>query len=230
MQFLTLYSYIPLCDDRVAVAATRLAFSTLKLIAPWKCVRAFASTNEKTFSYLLENSEAWGRQWLRNRTPEKSPTEKLLQHKDRATTLYEYEAATTALDKLQGHDDWKETRESIEPSYRPEVIEFAIERLRNAIEANDTERLADALRLCSTRSLGGMDNIRLYKHSWFGTKNLIDSFNNTVVEAIDALVESAFLPETSLVDVRLLQMALSEAATVHGRTALSLSGGALLGM
>ena len=85
--------------------------------------------------------------------------------KERATSVEEYADAAVALDALQGHDDWKSSRNSIEPSYRPDVIEAHIRYLESAIKSGNKAYLYMVLHLALSRDLGGMSNIRLYKHS-----------------------------------------------------------------
>jgi TAG lipase/steryl ester hydrolase/phospholipase A2/LPA acyltransferase len=72
--------------------------------------------------------------------------------------------------------------------------------------------------------------LRLYKHSWFGTKFLIDEYINTVLDTIDKFVDTTIRFNVPTSEVRFYQQSLEDALKYLGRSALTLSGGALLGM
>ena len=103
-------------------------------------------------------------------------------------------------------------------------------RLQEAVKMSDIGRLQYLLRTQLSRTLGGMNILRLYKHSWHGTKVLIGEYIDTVISSIDSLLqltEKAGLPAS---ESRFHQNSLEDALRYFGRSALTLSGGAKLGM
>lgn len=103
-------------------------------------------------------------------------------------------------------------------------------RLQKAVKMSDIGRLQYLLRTQLSRTLGGMNILRLYKHSWHGTKILINEYIHTVISSIESLLqltEQAGLPAS---ESRFHQKSLEDALTYFGRSALTLSGGAKLGM
>ncbi|KAL6250744.1 Lipase 5 [Rhinocladiella similis] len=165
-----------------------------------------------------------------SRRPPESPTQTLTRCMNEATTLEEYERCTVALDQVQGHEQWKQEKESVEPGYNPDVIETQMSLLEKAVATSDVSALHHVLRTGLSRDLGGMNMLRLYKHSWFGTKTLIDDYTNTVLESIDKFIDLAIHYQLPATEVRFYQQSLEDALKYFGRSALTLSGGALLGM
>lgn len=88
------------------------------------------------------------------------------------------------------------------------------------------------LRTALSRDLGGMGNIRLYKHTYIGTKNLIERYIDSALETIRSLVKIASsnvtLPDGLETKDVLEQVVYARQA--FGRSALLLSGGATFGM
>ena len=58
-------------------------------------------------------------------------------------------------------------------------------KLQEAADSCDTVSMLHLIRTTLTRDLGGMGILRLYKHSWFGTKTLIDDYIETAVATIE---------------------------------------------
>ncbi|EXJ65271.1 hypothetical protein A1O7_01612 [Cladophialophora yegresii CBS 114405] len=195
----------------------------------WSCVGLYADV-VKLLSPSKRLQRLAGEIARYSRRPPETPEQALLRRMNEAQTLAEYESCTVALDHLQGHEAWKKEKDSIEPGYNPDVIENQVIRLKSAVIERDTAALHHLLRTGLSRDLGGMNSLRLYKHSWFGTKKLIDDYINTVLEAIDAFSEASIRNDLSTVEVRRSQQSLEDALKFFGRSALTLSGGALLGM
>jgi TAG lipase / steryl ester hydrolase / phospholipase A2 / LPA acyltransferase len=134
------------------------------------------------------------------------------------------------LDELQGHNEWKLTFLSIEEDYNPKIIRKQMRRLQKAVKMSDIGRLQYLLRTQLSRTLGGVNILRMYKHSWHGTKVLIGEYIDTVISSINSLLqltEKAGLPAP---ESRFHQNSLEDALRFFGRSALTLSGGAKLGM
>lgn len=148
----------------------------------------------------------------------------------KATSLAEYEKCTMALDQVQSHETWKQEKYSIEGEYDPDLIQNHADMLQKAIASSDLSALQYHLRTGLSRDLGAMNSLRLYKHSWFGTKFLIDDYINTVLEAIEAFADLTIRYNLPHAEVRFYQQSLEDSLKFFGRSALTLSGGALLGM
>lgn len=139
-----------------------------------------------------------------------------------ATTAEEWNAAATVLDELEGGSQWKAEDESDE--YDFELVKIRLERLQDARRRGDLEQMRFHIRTALTRDLGGMGNVKLYRHSRVGTKALIERYIDTVVETIDEVVDSSGLEPRTVCEV------MTYARQSFGRSALLLSGGGTLGM
>ena len=149
---------------------------------------------------------------------------------NQANTLEEYEICTTELDVLQGHEAWKEATESIEAEYNPEQIRASTERLRTATTSSDVDAMLHLIRTQMSRDLGNMGLLRLYKHSWFGTKKLIGDYIEAAVAIIETFQEVTKQHHSSTAESKQYLGCLEDALKYVGRSALNLSGGANLGM
>ncbi|KIX07541.1 uncharacterized protein Z518_02194 [Rhinocladiella mackenziei CBS 650.93] len=195
----------------------------------WSCVGIYADviklcSPSKRLQRLAEELAKFSRR------PPETAVESLTRCMNEATSLAQYEKCTIALDKLQGHEAWKEEKESIEPGYNPDTIQTQVDMLHKAVAASDLSAMRHLLRTGLSRDLGGMNMLRLYKHSWFGTKFLIDEYINTVLDTIDAFADTTIRLNAHTTEVRACQQSLEDALKYFGRSALTLSGGALLGM
>ena len=206
-------------NDRIFLAVARLSALSFKVFSPWQSLRNAADTYARHFEYLLQrDGEIGTAKWLKSQA-------------EKARSLVEYEGLTNELDRRQGHDEWKKQRESIEPTYKPQLIEDEMRIMRDLLAGGNCKELGMVLQVALDRRLGGMDNVRLYKHSWFGTKQLVDDYIFVATDAIESFVGLTFGSAGSKPDIirdslDTLQLALNH----HGRTALCFSGGALLGM
>jgi TAG lipase/steryl ester hydrolase/phospholipase A2/LPA acyltransferase len=84
------------------------------------------------------------------------------------------------------------------------------------------------IRTSLTRGLGGMGDLRLYKHSHIGTKSLIERYIESTKETIQSLL--ATLDKQSAIEPRFVLEQLLAARQSFGRSALLLSGGGTFGM
>jgi TAG lipase/steryl ester hydrolase/phospholipase A2/LPA acyltransferase len=134
------------------------------------------------------------------------------------------------LDALQGHDRWKETFESVESDYNPRAIQENMVKLQEAADSGDIVSMLHLIRTTLNRNLGGMGMLRLYKHSWFGTKKLINDYIGTAIATIDKFQELTQGSNFSAAEYQHYQKSLEDALKYFGRSALALSGGANLGM
>ncbi|KAI1436823.1 acyl transferase/acyl hydrolase/lysophospholipase [Xylaria sp. CBS 124048] len=152
-----------------------------------------------------------------------------------------WDAAARELDFLDGHEEWKTDVSTGE--YNPEILMMRLRDLDNARETGDMRAMMHLLRTSLSRDLGGMGNIDLYRHSYSGTKKLIDNYVDSALKTIAALVEHTTHRPTGPGRIRLdedddsdglgprdLLDAMLYARQSFGRSALLLSGGGTFGM
>ena len=103
-------------------------------------------------------------------------------------------------------------------------------KLQEAADSCDIDSMLHLIRTTLTRDLGGMGMLRLYKHSWFGTKTLISDYIETAVATIEKFQKVTEGPNFSTAESQHYQSSVEDALKYFGRSALTLSGGANLGM
>jgi TAG lipase/steryl ester hydrolase/phospholipase A2/LPA acyltransferase len=103
-------------------------------------------------------------------------------------------------------------------------------KLQEAADSCDIVSMLHLIRTTLTRDLGGMGMLRLYKHSWFGTKTLISDYIETAVATIEKFQRVTEGPNFSTAESQHYQSSVEDALKYFGRSALTLSGGANLGM
>jgi len=148
--------------------------------------------------------------------------------KREATNYKDWLAYATELDLVEGHNEWKLIDESDHYD-----AEFVMERLRRLEEARvncDIERMLHLIRTEFSRHLGDMSNLKLYKHSHVGTKDLIDRYINTANDTISGLLDVSARSGCSREETSYILEQLNSARQAFGRSALLLSGGATFGM
>lgn len=84
------------------------------------------------------------------------------------------------------------------------------------------------IRTALSRDLGGMDTVDLYRHSYTGTKKLIERYVESAIATIDAVVTQS--RHDPAVEYRDLLEGMLYARQSFGRSALLLSGGGTFGM
>ncbi|KAI1167092.1 acyl transferase/acyl hydrolase/lysophospholipase [Nemania serpens] len=158
--------------------------------------------------------------------------EVLLARMHNAESPGQWDAAAKELDVLEGNEEWK--AETSTGDYNPDILEARLRELDEARMAGDTRAMMHLVRTSLSRDLGGMGNIDLYRHSYGGTKKLIERYVDSALQTIAALVErSASHPRTPSHDgfeARDLLDAMLYARQSFGRSALLLSGGGTFGM
>ncbi|TVY34554.1 Lipase [Lachnellula subtilissima] len=135
-----------------------------------------------------------------------------------ADTMEQWQKAAKELDILEDNEAWKQ--ESTSSEFDAELIEARLKQLDDARTNCDVKLMLHLVRTALSRDLGGMGNIRLYKHSH------IDS----TLDTVRALVEMSkhILPDELETKDILEQVVYARQA--FGRSALLLSGGATFGM
>lgn len=144
-----------------------------------------------------------------------------------ADNLDDWRAAAAELDELEGNNRWKNERTS--PEYNYELVEARCKQLDEARINCDVQRMLFLIRTTLTRGLGGMGDLRLYKHSHVGTKTLIDRYIDSAKATLTSLLDVTEKQGDSLDPRHVLEQLLATRQS-FGRSALLLSGGGTFGM
>jgi len=146
----------------------------------------------------------------------------------KSTNYEEWKASAEALDDIEGNDEWKSIVDSAD--YDVGLVEARLKQLDDARTSCDIGRMLFLIRTALSRGLGDMGNLKLYKHTHIGTKDLIKRYISSALETMTALSDiSAKSGCDSMESKRILEQLLS-ARQAFGRSALLLSGGATFGM
>lgn len=145
-----------------------------------------------------------------------------------ADTLEQWEASAEELDYLEGNDQWKQDDTTPNDLYNPDLIAERLRGLNAARESCDIHQMMHLIRTALSRDLGGMDSVDLYRHSYIGTKGLIERYVDSTLATIDTMVTQRNF-DTSIEHRDLLEGVLF-ARQSFGRSALLLSGGGTFGM
>ena len=147
----------------------------------------------------------------------------LLKKMDAAETYEQWTELASAYDHENGLDDWKSADASKSYDYR--AIRQRLDLIRDLRFRQDYPQLLFTLNEGVHGNLGGMGKPALYNKAKLGTKNLIHQFVREVCGALHDIDE---------VDESIISLAEKEdffvrAGHCYGRSALMLSGGAVLG-
>lgn len=127
---------------------------------------------------------------------------------------------------MDGNEEWK--KDSSTGDYNPELIEERLHDLEEVRASCDIRAMMHLIRTALARDLGGMENVDLYRHSYSGTKHLIERYVKSTVQTIEAVVNQSQLDPG--VEYRDLLEGILFARQSFGRSALLLSGGGTFGM
>ncbi|KAL8995533.1 MAG: hypothetical protein Q9188_006782 [Gyalolechia gomerana] len=153
----------------------------------------------------------------------------LLYLKLRECTDYsDWQASAAELDQLEGNNDWKAIYDS--PDYHPALVAARLKQLDEARVSCDVGRMLFLVRTALTRNLGDMGNIKLYKHSHIGTKDLIEAYISSAFATLDALLDVSAKCKCDALESKFILEQVLFARQAFGRSALLLSGGATFGM
>jgi TAG lipase / steryl ester hydrolase / phospholipase A2 / LPA acyltransferase len=86
------------------------------------------------------------------------------------------------------------------------------------------------VRTALLRDVGGISNVNLYKHSYIGTKDLIERYIDSTLDTIRALVNTSAHSLPPGIETKDILEQVVYARQAFGRSALLLSGGATFGM
>ncbi|MGH8432890.1 MAG: DUF3336 domain-containing protein [Pseudomonas sp.] len=153
----------------------------------------------------------------------KSPAKHLLNKMKKAQNYQQWTEHAAAHDRETGLDEWRSTEPSEQYDYR--ALRQRFEQLRGLRYGHDYPKLMFALNEGIHGNLAGMGKAELYSQANLGTKQLIHQYIEEVCQALCAIdeVDEAVIPLAEKKDFFL------RASQCFGRSALMLSGGAVLG-
>ncbi|KAJ1341386.1 hypothetical protein BSLG_004116 [Batrachochytrium salamandrivorans] len=152
------------------------------------------------------------------------PGEDLERRLAAATSYDEWRCIALELDILNGNQAWKATQDT--SLYDHKLIYTRLQSLRQNCASGDLETLIILLRSGLLRNLGGISDVRLYKHSLTGTKILIEDYLKEVVTQFDTIYNSGF----SVLNGAQKALMFNDTQQSFGCTALLLQGGVTFGM
>ncbi|TVY16851.1 Lipase 4 [Lachnellula arida] len=145
-----------------------------------------------------------------------------------ADTMEQWQKAAKELDILEDNEAWKQ--ESTSSEFDAELIDARLKQLDDARTNCDVKLMLYLVRTALSRDLGGMGNIRLYKHSHIGTKDLIERYIDSTLDTVRALVKMSKHTLPDGLETKDILEQVVYARQAFGRSALLLSGGATFGM
>mgnify|MGYP002700472403 FL=1 len=149
---------------------------------------------------------------------------KKLENKLRLSTSYEeWKALAKEHDRCSGREHWKKIDKTSLYDYAS--IRSRLERLRYFRENNDNIGLLFSLNEGIHGNMGGMGKPVLYARAKFGTKQLVHDYVDAISDSLDHLAQldsdhPSFLERLDF---------FRRANKCYGKSALMLSGGAVLG-
>ncbi|CZT10893.1 probable TGL4 Triacylglycerol lipase involved in TAG mobilization [Rhynchosporium agropyri] len=145
-----------------------------------------------------------------------------------AETMEQWKVAAKELDVLDDNEAWK--ADSTSADFDAGLIESRLKQLDEARINCDVKAMLHLVRTALARDLGGMGNIKLYKHSHIGTKDLIERYIDSTLDTIRSLVEKSKIALPDGLETKDILEEVVHARQAFGRSALLLSGGATFGM
>lgn len=145
-----------------------------------------------------------------------------------ATNYDDWKASATELDEIEGNNDWKMVVES--PDYDCRLVDARLKQLEEARISCDVGRMLFLVRTAFTRGLGDMGNLKLYKYTHVGTKDLIERYIASALETLDRLLDISERAKCDGLETKHILEQVLSARQSFGRSALLLSGGATFGM
>lgn len=147
---------------------------------------------------------------------------KLQSQRKHAMSYAEWRHAALRLDALTNKYKWKQKLEC--GLYDYQLIRDLLAQLRDARSKQNYHQLLYLIRTNWVRNLGNIGNVNLYRHSYTGTKQLIDEYIDESRKSIEELVNASDLDDGYLMGI------LQQTRRNIGCTALVLSGGGTFGL
>lgn len=146
----------------------------------------------------------------------------------KANNYEDWQTSATELDENEGNNEWKFVFDSSE--YDPTLVQARLKQLDDGRISCDVERILFLVRTSLTRGLGDMGNLKLYKHTHIGTKDLIERYINSALKTLDALLDVSARAKCDGLETKYILEQVLSTRQAFGRSALLLSGGATFGM
>lgn len=138
-----------------------------------------------------------------------------------ATTYQEWKDAAEVLDGYLDFNEWKRVDE--DPYYDWRLVRKVKRSLKTLRERNDARGVLGVLETCMRSNFAGVESARLYSETFYGTKDLLESYISEQEKAL------GYIRETQLLSTDEKRRFFKSANTNLGLTALCLSGGASFG-
>lgn len=132
------------------------------------------------------------------------------------------------MDEIEGNNEWKSTLLSLD--YDAPLVEARLKQLDEARISCDVGRMLFLVRTALSRELGDMGNLRMYKHSHIGTKDLVERYITSALETLKALLDVSAKAKCDGMESKYILEQVLSSRQAFGRSALLLSGGATFGM
>ena len=154
---------------------------------------------------------------------QRSQGKRLLKEMEQAETYEEWVELAAAYDHETGMDEWK--KDDACESYDFRAIRQRLDQIRDLRFRRDYQQLLFILNEGIHGNLGGMGKPALYSKAKLGTKNLITRYIDEICGALNDLNEV----DDTIIPLAEKQDFFQRASHCYGRSALMLSGGAVLG-
>ncbi|CAN6615277.1 hypothetical protein TRVA0_006S01156 [Trichomonascus vanleenenianus] len=194
-------------DIGVGLGYRILRWPFFVFICLWVSILAVIYAFVRFYVALYENTFTWRgkRQELRKKLRS-------------AETYEEWVKAAEALDRHLGFESWKSDPEFGFYDYR--TIAKLVGSMHMLRREGRVDELATVLQTCVKHNFAGTQGRAMYSQCYYGTKDIVDKWNDELVESLGYLSQSNELPMPTK---RLL---FKQFAKNFGKTALCLSGGA----
>ncbi|KAF1841839.1 lipid particle protein [Cucurbitaria berberidis CBS 394.84] len=212
-------------ETREGFVYVLLKWPLLVVVLGWLLFLSIAYVFTRLYIYLYEHWITW-----------RGTRQKLRKRLENATSYEDWIRGAKEIDTYLGNDSWKETPEySYYDSKTLKKVHEQIVKLRQRAESDENGRsgaktgegqhkavedLRALMEACVKNNFVGFENPRLWSETYYGTKELVQSF---VDEAEKALT---FLLRTTQLDADNKRALFKHLGSNFGRTALCLSGGA----
>ncbi|GBB83703.1 hypothetical protein RclHR1_01040008 [Rhizophagus clarus] len=138
-----------------------------------------------------------------------------------------YEEWIEAAKQLDSHFKYDEWKKEIPFGYYDYNLLKKVNRDLKSLRQEETnenlQKLKNLLQVCIKNNYAGVENTRLYSHSYYGTKNVIEEYVDEVTESLELARNTKLLSTKDKLEL------FRNTYKNYGRTALCLSGGASFG-
>ncbi|KAL6716529.1 Lipase 5 [Lecanora helva] len=145
-----------------------------------------------------------------------------------AINYADWEIAAAELDDIEGNNQWKALLDS--PDYDVALVQARLKQLDEARISCDVGRMLFLVRTALSRDLGHIGNLKMYRHTHVGTKDLIERYITSALAILDALLDVSAKAKCDGMESKYILEQVLSSRQAYGRSALLLSGGATFGM